>query len=72
MSFQVSDIPGQPVLCCNRTLAEQCISIVPLVDHIFGNCTIVQAVDPFATFNKHTAAPLIFLLDHPAWIGWLG
>ena len=72
MAFEVSDLPGQPLLCCNRTLADHCVAFVPLVDRLFTSCTVVQEVDPFAAFRKNTAAPLIFLLQNPGWVLWVG
>jgi hypothetical protein len=72
MAFEVSDLPGQPLLCCNRTLADHCVAFVPLVDRLFTSCTVVQEVDPFAAFRKNTVAPLIFLLQNPGWVLWVG
>ena len=43
MAFEVSDLPGQPLLCCNRTLADHCVAFVPLVDRLFTSCTVVHA-----------------------------
>ena len=72
MAFEVSDLPGQPLLCCNRTLADHCVAFVPLVDRLFTSCTVVQEVDPFAAFRQNTATPLIFLLQNPGWVLWVG
>jgi hypothetical protein len=72
MSFQVYDIPGQPLVCCNRTLAARCIEVLPFLDSFVGTCTLVQQIDPFEDFNKNAAAPLIFVLNNPAWVLWIG
>jgi hypothetical protein len=71
MSFQVSDIPGQPLLCCNRTVDEHCIGVLPFLDSFLATCTVVQEVDPFEELNKNAAAPLIFVLQHPLWVFWI-
>eukprot|EP01043_Picozoa_sp_COSAG02_P021043 COSAG02_NODE_1056_length_14925_cov_84.064212_7_plen_105_part_00 len=72
MPFQVYDIPGQPLVCCNRTLAEHCVEFWPFLDSFFGTCMAVQEVNPFEEFNKNASAPLIFVLNNPAWIVWIG
>jgi hypothetical protein len=72
MSFQVYDIPGQPLVCCNRSLAEQCIEFWPFLDSFVGTCTVEQEANPFEEFNKNAAAPLIFVLNNPAWVVWIG
>lgn len=72
MSFQVNDVLGQPLVCCNRSVTEHCIEMFPFLDSLVGTCTVVQEVDPFTEFNKHAAAPLIFVLNHPTWVLWIG
>lgn len=72
MAFQVYDIPGQPLVCCNRTLAEHCIEVWPFLDSFVGTCTVVQEVNPFEEFNKNASAPVIFVLNNPAWVVWIG
>lgn len=72
MSFQVSDVPGQPLICCDRTLGPHCIGPGPLFDGFISSCRTVQETNPFELFSKHAGAPLIFVLEHPSWVLWLG
>ena len=72
MSFQVYDIPGHQLICCNRTLSEHCITVWPFLDSFVETCSVAQEVDPFEEFNKNTAAPLIFVLNNPGWVLWIG